>query len=92
MTRKNTEGRSGSSKRLAVIDKCFQSPWTEFHGSVLLLKQLYKDLFLVRKKFRLIMTVFLLPSGETPMRRFEFSGSASNKFWEVEVKSETLLG
>jgi len=36
------------------------------------------------------MTVFLLPFGETTMRRFEFSDSTSNKFWEVDVKGKTL--
>ena len=36
------------------------------------------------------MTVFLLPFGETPMRRFEFSDSTSNKFWEVDLKGKTL--
>jgi predicted DNA-binding WGR domain protein len=32
----------------------------------------------------------LLPSGEMPMRRFEFSDSTSNKFWEVDVDGKTL--
>jgi len=90
MTRKNTEGRPGRSRRLAVINECIQSPWTEFHGSVLLLKQSSKDLFLVIKKVRLFKQVFLLPSGETPMRRFKLSDSTSNKFWEVAVKGKTL--
>ena len=34
--------------------------------------------------------MFLLPFGETPLRRFEFSDSTSNKFWEVDVKGKTL--
>jgi hypothetical protein len=31
MTRKNTEIRLCSSRRLAVINECIQSPWTAFH-------------------------------------------------------------
>ena len=53
-------------------------------------KRSHKGIFLVIKKVRLLIQVFLLPFGETLMRRFEFVDSTSNKFWEVEVKGKTL--
>jgi formylglycine-generating enzyme required for sulfatase activity len=68
----------------------FGFPFSVIPANAGIQKKSSKDLFLVIKKVRLLIQVFLLPSGETPMRRFEFSDSTSNKFWEVDVKGKTL--